>query len=299
LVWPCSFWVNAGGVHSAEGATAAKTQTTVKLRGFITDTVLRDGFRRQHSTDSANIGRIEVIRGPAALLYGIGNFGGIVTYLPKAPLSKSRDEFNLGIGTNDYLRVGVDTSRPADESKLGFAYRITGAVESTGDQTDLYRADHYFVAPIVHLRPFKNTLLTLDLEYGQDFREGTGFQSVRARADVPADQQDRLERAGFLDFPGKDRRTFRWSGPDTYVDTEAYNVLVKVEQWLAENLNLLVGVNKSKSLFKGLDVGGALQVGVGPAALRGTATVAPLTPADHSFSAGVVRAAIFQYNWTR
>ncbi len=291
-------FVNAGGVHSAEGATAAKTQTTVKLRGFITDTVLRDGFRRQHSTDSGNIGRIEVIRGPAALLYGIGNFGGIVNYLPKTPLARARDEVNFGLGTNDYIRLAFDSSRPADDARLGFAYRVTGAVERTGDQTELFQADHYFVAPIFQLRPFKNTLVTLDLEYGEDFREGTGFQSVRARADVPADQQDRLERAGFLEFPGKSRRTFRWSGPDTFVDTEAYNLLVKVEQRLAENLNLLVGVNKSMSRFNGRDVGGALQVGVGPTALRGTATVAPLTPDDTSFSAGVVRDSIFQYNWT-
>ena len=44
-------FVNAGGVHSTEGATAAKSQTSIKLRGFVTDSVLRDGFRRQHSTD--------------------------------------------------------------------------------------------------------------------------------------------------------------------------------------------------------------------------------------------------------
>ena len=63
-----------GGVNNAEGATANRSQTSVKIRGFVTESVLRDGYLRQSSTDSINIGRIEVVRGPAALLYGVGNF---------------------------------------------------------------------------------------------------------------------------------------------------------------------------------------------------------------------------------
>lgn len=292
-------FVNAGGVHSTEGATAAKTQTTVKLRGFITDSTLRDGFRRQHSSDSANIGRIEVVRGPAALLYGIGNFGGIVNYLPKTPLAAARDSAYVGVGSNNFFRTAFDTSRPASSNRLGLAYRVNGAVERRGDQTELFENDHYFVAPVVQWRPFQRTLLTLDLEYGEEFRTGTGFQSVRARADVPASQQDRLERAGFLRFDGKDRRTFRWSGPDTYLDTKAYNVVFKVEQRVGENLNLMVGTSTSMSRFKSLDVGGALQVGVGPTALRSTIYVEPLTPEDSAYSAGFVNNTVFQYGWTR
>lgn len=291
-------FVNAGGVHSTEGATASKTQTTVKLRGFITDTVLRDGFRRQHSTDTANIGRIEVVRGPAALLYGIGNFGGIVNYLPKRPLPNNQDEVILGVGTHDYLRASFDSNRHlSDQGDLGL--RVSGATQTTGDFTELYRADSYFVAPVLTFKPTPTTKVTLDLEYGEEFKGGIGFQSVRARADVPADQQDRLERAGFVQFPGKDRRTFRWSGPDTYLDTEAYNILFSVEQRLAENLYLLAGINKSMARFNGLDVGGALQVGVGPVSQRGTVIVAPLTPGDNAFSAGTVSNATWQYNWTQ
>ncbi len=290
-------FINAGGVHSSEGATAAKTQTTVKVRGFITDSVLRDGFRRQHSTDSANIGRIEVVRGPAALLYGIGNFGGIVNYLPKTPLDKAREEITVGVGTNDYARAAFDFNRVYPQ-KSGLGIRVSGALETTGDQTELFKASHSFIAPIIQFRPFAKTLVTLDLEYGEDNREGVGFQSVRARADVPADQQDRLERAGFVDFAGKDRRTFRWSGPDTYVDTTAYNALFKVEQQLLPGLSLLVGANLSGAEFSGRDVGGALQVGVGPTSLRGSVKVLPLTPADNAFSAGTVNNATFQYNWS-
>ncbi|MDA8527431.1 TonB-dependent receptor plug domain-containing protein [Opitutaceae bacterium] len=290
-------FVNEGGVHSNEGATAAKTQTTVKMRGFITDSVLRDGFRRQHATDSANIGRIEVVRGPAALLYGIGNFGGIVNYMPKRPLDEDRHEVSVATGTHGYRRAAFDTNYSFNGSdKLGF--RMTGAVQTGGDHTDLKNSDKFFIAPVVVYKPWENTTLTFDVEYGEEEITGTGFQSVRARADVPADQQDRLERAGFLDFTGEDRRTFRWSGPDTYVDAKASNILFKVDQKLAENLYLVAGYNKSFSRFSGLDVGGALQVGVGPESQRGTVNVLALSPDDLAFQGGSLSNVTFQYQWS-
>lgn len=289
-------FVNAGGVHSTEGATAAKTQTSIKLRGFVTDSVLRDGFRRQHSTDSANIGRVEVVRGPAALLYGIGNFGGIVNYMPKAPLDEDRLETIVGFGSNGFLRGAVDYNESFNgNEKLGF--RLSLAAQEAGNETELFDSEHFFIAPILQYKPFDGTTLTFDFEYGEDERSGIGFQSVRARADVPADQQDRLERAGFLEFPGEERRTFRWSGPDTYLSTKSYNTLVKLEQRITDDLYFLAGINKSMARFGGLDVGGALQTGVGPASLRDSVTVVPLSPDDNAFSAGTVDDAIFQYAW--
>lgn len=290
-------FVNEGGVHSQEGATAAKTQTTVKIRGFITDSVLRDGFRRQFATDSANIGRIEVIRGPAALLYGIGNFGGIVNYMPKRPLDEDRHEVIVGAGTDGYMRAAFDTNL-ALENAPKWGFRMTGAWQTNGDYTELKDSEKFFVAPVMTFKPWENTQITLDAEYGEEEITGTGFQSVRARADVPADQQDRLERAGFLSFPGKDRRTFRWSGPDTFVDSKASNLLIKIDQKLADNLFFMAGYNTSFTRFKGLDVGGALQVGVGPASQRGTVTVEPLTPEDGAFSGGVLSDVTFQYLWS-
>jgi iron complex outermembrane receptor protein len=289
-------FVNAGGVHSTEGATAAKTQTSIKLRGFVTDSVLRDGFRRQHSTDSANIGRIEVVRGPAALLYGIGNFGGIVNYMPKAPLDEDRFETVVGLGSHGFYRGALDYNESFNGSEK-LAFRLNAAVQSTGNETELFDAQHFFVAPVVQYKPFENTKFTFDFEYGEDERTGVGFQSVRARADVPADQQDRLERAGFLEFADKDRRTFRWSGPDTYLNTKSYNVLFKLEQKIAENLYFLAGLNKSMARFSGLDVGGALQVGVGPASQRSSVVVSALSPDDNAFSAGTVNDVTFQYGW--
>src|SRR5258708_30870677 len=79
---------NPGGFNNQNAENANKTDTSIIIRGFTTDTALRDGFRRKVTTDSVNISRIEVVRGPAALLYGIGNFGGVVNYFVRVPDEK-------------------------------------------------------------------------------------------------------------------------------------------------------------------------------------------------------------------
>ncbi|HET7536120.1 MAG TPA: TonB-dependent receptor plug domain-containing protein, partial [Candidatus Didemnitutus sp.] len=77
-----------GGVNNPEGITSNISGTQVKIRGFITNNVLRDGFLRGSPSDSIGIDRIEVVQGPNALLYGTGNFGGVVDYLTRRPSDK-------------------------------------------------------------------------------------------------------------------------------------------------------------------------------------------------------------------
>lgn len=293
----------AGGVHNPEGATANKTQSTFKIRGYITDVVQRDGYRRQSSTDSINIGRIEVIRGPAALLYGIGSFGGIVNYLPKLPEKKESTWVMATYGSHDFMRTTIDTTGPIDsEGKL--SYRLTGAWQDTHNQTELYHEDHWFVSPIISYRPFPKTHILMDFELGEQHEEGLGFQSVRARADIDGiGQADRLQSAGFVQFEGKDNRTFRWSGPDTYRDSEQNNFRVQLTQEILPQLNLLAGYNRSSVSFEGRDVNGSMRQSVGPAWARGEITVVPLDVANGSneagFVAGTVGDTTFEYNWQR
>src|SRR5271157_9476 len=80
-----SFDMSPGKINNPEGATASASQVTVKFRGFETESVLRDGFTRGNATDSVNIDRVELVGGPASLLYGVSNFGGVVNYFVKQP----------------------------------------------------------------------------------------------------------------------------------------------------------------------------------------------------------------------
>ncbi len=290
-----------GGVNNPEGVTADKNQTTIKLRGYVTDVVLRDGFRRQSATDSINIGRIEVVRGPAALLYGIGNFGGIVNYLPKQPSRDAMTEVTAAIGTDGFLRGTFDVTGPLGGDDWSAAYRVSGAAQKTGNTTELYDEDHVFISPSFSFKPFEKTDVLVDLEYGKQKETGIGFLSVRARSDINGvDQSDRLQSSGFVQFDGKNPRTFRWSGPDTFRETEQYNVRLQLTQQLFENMNFLLGYNTSEVIFNTRDVNGAMEQNIGPVALRDTIRVVPIDSANGSseFIETETPNTIFKYNWT-
>ena len=107
-------------------------------------------------------------------------------------------------------------------------FRLSAAVQSNGNQTDFYQNDKFAIAPIVTIRPWENTEFTIDAEYGESDQSGVGFQSLRGRADITnlATGQGGLEHAGFLTFPDQSLRTMRWSGPDTYLNSEQANLLM-------------------------------------------------------------------------
>lgn len=289
---------DVGGVNNPEGVTNNKSQTSFKMRGFVTDNVLRNGFRRQHATDSINIDRVEVVRGPSALLYGIGNFGGVINYVTKQPLNVQAYDLSMAMGSNGLYRFTADATGPIAET-MDVNYRVTFAAEQADDWTDLKSSQHYFVSPIVTFRPFQNTKVTLDVEYGEQHDEGISFQSVRTPtiSDIPVTQPDRMETYGFLQFEGQDPRTFRWSGPDTYQDTKAFNAFAQIQQQLAEGLDVLIGYNYNQTEWETRDVFGGLVVGQGPSALRATIQARQIVDGKTSDEYAELDKVILQYNW--
>jgi len=272
-----------GGVHNGSGATSNITNTTIKMRGFLTESSLRKGFRRQHGSDAINIDRVEVVRGPAALLYGIGNFGGIVNYLPKRPLDIEKTSITALAGDHNQYRATIDTTAPVNQQ---IGYRVTAAVDRADHWTDVQNSNSWFISPVLVYRPDDRTKITLDLEIGSETTHGIGFQAMRARGDLEqfnqiVNQQGRLQKAGFAVFDGIDNRTYRLSGPDTFVKTNANNMLFEVEHHLMEGLDFIAGYNRAVSKLEMRDiVNNAYMAGVGPKNLRGTIKVEPFEIAN-------------------
>jgi hypothetical protein len=198
------------------------------------------------------------------------------------------------------MRTTIDTTGPIDADGK-FAYRFNGAWQDTGNQTELYSENHWFVSPTLNWRPTVKTNITLDLELGEMEEDALGFQSVRARSDIDGiGQADRLQSSGFVQFAGKDPRTFRWSGPDTFRDSEQSNVRLQATQELFKGMNLLAGYNRSRVTFDARDVNGSMRQNVGPTALRDTITVIPIDVVNGSseFQQAQTPNTIFEYLWS-
>lgn len=71
--------------------------------------------------DTWNVERIEILRGPASVLYGEGAIGGIVNVVSKKPLFTPLNVARIGLGSDGLVRAAIDTTGPIGES---LAYRL-------------------------------------------------------------------------------------------------------------------------------------------------------------------------------
>jgi iron complex outermembrane recepter protein len=238
---------SSAGANDPRGATRRAGDSTTKLRGFVIDQVLRDGFRRQYAADSINIERVEVLRGPSALLYGVGSFGGVINYMPKRPLNNPRYYAGVSVGTNDFVRAEFDATGPMGNHAWRPAYRLTAAYQERGDHTEWYNRKSLQVSPVFTFRPHPNTEITLDNEFGYSNERGVGFQNLRANINAGASRT-----ASWITDTSNgliNTRTFRWSGPDTYLEGPFRNNVIDVTQKVTEDLFLKVGYANSATTF--------------------------------------------------
>lgn len=260
-----------GGVNNPQGLTSNINQVQFKIRGFVTNNTLRDGFIRGSSTDAVNIDRIEVVAGPNALLYGTGNFGGVVDYLTKLPLDQQEGMMTLSYGTYGFMRTALDVTGPVSRPHH-IDYRVSASWESSGTNINFQKNSHYFVAPTLSWTPTSTTMVLLDTEYSRSKQNGYGFQALRAAQGNSATpiNNDQLEAVAFYYPPGADRRTINLSGPDTYNDQQESNIEFKVTQQLLKEgrflprADLLLGYNHSSWATQTQDVNGEITGPISP-----------------------------------
>ncbi|QCI69518.1 TonB-dependent receptor [Phreatobacter stygius] len=75
--------------------------------------------------DTWNVERIEVLRGPASVLYGEGAIGGIINVVPKKPSFDAINEVRAVLGTNGTRRLALD-SGGAISDRLAYRFNISG-----------------------------------------------------------------------------------------------------------------------------------------------------------------------------
>ncbi|MEM9451786.1 MAG: TonB-dependent receptor plug domain-containing protein [Cyanobacteria bacterium P01_E01_bin.6] len=163
---------NASGVLGRRGDS--RNQSFIS-RGFGAAT-LRDGFRINFGGFSGNTGfaelsnleTVEVLKGPASILFGALEPGGVINLVSEQPSSESFYDLGFRVGNRDLIEPSLDLSGPlTDDGRL--AYRLNAlyrSQESFRDfDTDIER---FFVAPTLRWQISNRTDLTLSLEYSDD-----------------------------------------------------------------------------------------------------------------------------------
>ena len=92
--------------------------------GFRLQGSLKDGI--PYSTQAIgtlyDVDRIEVIKGPAAMMFGQNAFtGGVVNYVTRKPTKTQRFMTRVAVGSNDYKSAAINASGPVTQD---FRYRL-------------------------------------------------------------------------------------------------------------------------------------------------------------------------------
>lgn len=139
----------------------------VVIRGFDGD-YRRNGllniFIEDASIQTANIERLEVLKGPASVLYGSGSFGGTVNVVTEQPTAEPYYKIDADIGNFDLYGGSGDLSGPLNESK-SLKYRLNFAAETNDTFIDGVSRERYLVNPVLSWEIGKNTDITFEAEY--------------------------------------------------------------------------------------------------------------------------------------
>ena len=155
------------------------------IRGFdATRDTLLDGMRDDslYFRDLGNVERIEVLKGPAAVLYGRGSAGGVINRVTKKPVKTPVREVTLSGGSENFRRLDLDLGGAAGEQA---AFRLTGAYEAGDNYRDVVHSERAVLAPSIAWTAGRDTSFLLQTEFlHQNRTPDRGIPSVNG---VPAD----------------------------------------------------------------------------------------------------------------
>ncbi|HCN46358.1 MAG TPA: TonB-dependent siderophore receptor, partial [Pseudomonas sp.] len=155
--------------------------TTYAVDGILTNSL---AVRPEILTDLVNVERVEVLKGPASVLYGRGNPGGLINIVTRRPTLVPEAQVKLQGGSFDYQRGQAWLSGPLSEEH-GLAGSLAMAYQTEGSFRDHFRDSHRrHFAPSLSWNPDERTRLDMGLEYTEtDAPYDRGLQVIGDRVD--------------------------------------------------------------------------------------------------------------------
>jgi iron complex outermembrane receptor protein len=131
----------------------------------------RDGMRDIFSyyasitSDPYNFSRVEIVRGPASVLFGQGSIGGLVNLVSKTPDFTTRGELSLVYGSFDRKEVLGDVNLALADN---LAVRFVGRARDADTYVDHVPDDRVMFAPSIRWQPTPDTDIVLTGLYQED-----------------------------------------------------------------------------------------------------------------------------------
>ncbi|WP_422026009.1 TonB-dependent siderophore receptor [Pyruvatibacter mobilis] len=188
----------ATGVTTENRGGSVSRYDMFTVRGFQVNREYLDGLQLQYNgwyaipqIDTSMIERVEVLKGPASVLFGNSPPGGLVNLVSKRPQDTASGKVSVGIGTNKLREATVDTTGPLDDEGE-FSYRLIAKAHSKDGQAKTTEAERVLVAPSLTWQPSDRTSLTVLTHYQRDPKSGSygAVPSLGSAFDNPLGQLD-------------------------------------------------------------------------------------------------------------
>ena len=269
-----SDFIEDTGAFDLQEAMAYNASVSVKdnsyeatVRGFTSSWQLRNGFRYYKRTDASEVARIETISGPAAVLYGITQPGGILNVITKQPTGENSGWISESYSSTDTERVEGDFNVRLNDN---ISLLLIGAYQQDKPEADYVVNRFKIFSPTLAWKLGRNTKLTVNADwttYAHPFTQG-----ILAYNGVPI--QSPVSEGG-LGIPV----SRNYEGPDNRYDELTRTLTATLEHSFSENLTARVAYNShhqtSDEEYMGVGVvaapaGNAEGIPAGTLSMRGT-----------------------------
>lgn len=169
------------------------TSDSFSIRGFDANALLyQDGMKLdQYSAsgfpqDMANVEEIQVVKGPASVLYGQSEPGGLVEVVTKKPHPNPFASVDQQVGNHQFLRTTADLNQPLMNHELLFRFVLDGT--DANSFRNFIHTNEFNIYPSITWRPTALVDLTLQTAYetGSNVLDnGIPFLSNGTLANVP------------------------------------------------------------------------------------------------------------------
>lgn len=174
------------------------------IRGFDVGVygIFRDGLINKAQNfsgfkiDPYMVQRIDVLKGPASVLYGSNDAAGLVNIITKRPEFEPFTEARLSYGSHGTTELGLDTGGSNADKTL--AWRLTALTREGANETDPSQDDRDLLALGVTWAPTDRTSVTFLAHW----------------------QQDNLTPNSFMPVAGEDYDTANGTLPDSFIHSQ-------------------------------------------------------------------------------
>lgn len=204
----------------------------VNIRGYGATSYLRNGFLRLGLVDRVNIDRIEVIKGPAAAIYGMTTPAGMVNIITKRPRERPAQSFSIAAGSYQTTRADLNATGPLTrDGRTTYAFSA-GFHERNYDTPWLMTRSKTGSLAVQHRFAHRGTLL-VELEWLARRTNPGGAIPFRSVSNAPATAR--------IQGLATELKNFNQNGPNSEQNRDVSSINVTYEQRLGAAWSLRIG----------------------------------------------------------